>query len=81
MVNTIKEARKISTKEQRQIYFIGFVCGTDMDPQNLTTQIKILKSASVIVAESNAEATRRATSVILTNSTDKKSIAGSSNNA
>jgi len=81
MVNTIKEARKISTKEQRQIYFIGFVCGTDMDPQNLTTQIKILKSASVIVAESNAEATRRATSVILTNSTGKKSIAGSSNNA
>jgi FdrA protein len=45
--------------------FIASLCGTKGDPQNLERQELILKEASVIVAGSNAAATRLAANVIL----------------
>ena len=40
----------------RPVAFIGYVCGTDQDPQNRSKVVAGLKSAGVLVASSNAEA-------------------------
>jgi hypothetical protein len=42
--------------EGRRVAFIGYVCGTDQDPQNRTAIVAALESAGVLVASSNAEA-------------------------
>ena len=68
MLRSIQEAREIAAKGGRQIYFVGFVCGTDMDPQNLKLQIETLQSAGAILADSNAMAARQAASLIIASS-------------
>lgn len=40
--------------------FVGFVCGTDRDPQNLARQEARLAEAGILLASSNAEAVRLA---------------------
>ena len=40
----------------RTVAFIGYVCGTDIDPQDRAKTIAALKAAGVLVASSNAEA-------------------------
>lgn len=40
--------------------FVGFVCGTDRDPQNLSAQEAKLRDAGMLLASSNAEAVRLA---------------------
>ncbi len=40
----------------RTVAFIGYVCGTDLDPQDRARIIAGLKAAGVLVASSNAEA-------------------------
>lgn len=42
----------------REIIFITSVCGTKKDPQNYKYQLELLKEQDVIVADSNAEATK-----------------------
>jgi len=69
---SIEGARNIAAKENRQIYFVGFVCGTDLDPQKFTEQIATLKSAGVNLAESNTNAARLAASLIVTQSSQRK---------
>ncbi|MGY9016358.1 MAG: hypothetical protein ACKVG9_13975, partial [Rhodospirillales bacterium] len=49
----------------------GFVCGTDLDPQNFTKQIETLKSGGVHLAESNTNAARLAASLIVTQSSQR----------
>jgi succinyl-CoA synthetase alpha subunit len=49
----------------RSAIFIASLCGTKGDPQSLERQESILKEAGVIVAGSNAAATRLAANVIL----------------
>jgi succinyl-CoA synthetase alpha subunit len=68
---SIEGARNIAAKEKRQIYFVGFVCGTDLDPQKFTMQIETLKSAGVHLAESNTNAARLAASLIVTQSSQR----------
>jgi hypothetical protein len=43
---------------------VGFVCGTQADPQNLEQQESTLRAAGVQLAPSNAAAVRLAASVI-----------------
>jgi hypothetical protein len=38
------------------VAFIGYVCGTDLDPQDRGKVVAGLKAAGVLVASSNAEA-------------------------
>jgi hypothetical protein len=38
------------------VAFIGYVCGTDLDPQDRSKAVAGLKAAGVLVASSNAEA-------------------------
>ena len=40
----------------RAVTFIGYVCGTDLDPQGREQVVSRLESAGVLVATSNAEA-------------------------
>ena len=49
----------------RSPIFVASLCGTKGDPQNFERQESILKEASVIVAGSNAAATRLAANIIL----------------
>jgi hypothetical protein len=56
LVGVIGSAKAKAQGEGRRIAFIGYVCGTDQDPQNRAAIVATLKSAGVFVASSNAEA-------------------------
>ena len=56
LIGIIGAAATKARAEGRRIAFIGYVCGTDQDPQNRAAIITALKSAGVFVASSNAEA-------------------------
>jgi FdrA protein len=64
MVPTIQKARDLAGKAGRHLVFIGFVCGTAADPQNLSRQEAAFQDAGVTLAESNAQAVRMAASVV-----------------
>ena len=52
----IGSARAKARSEGRTVAFIGYVCGTDLDPQDRAKSVAGLKAAGVLVASSNAEA-------------------------
>ncbi|NWG35623.1 MAG: acyl-CoA synthetase FdrA [Chloroflexi bacterium] len=64
LVPAIRQARKIAAKAKRTIVFIGSVCGTDSDPQNLSRQEARLREAGVILTDSNAQAARLAAAIV-----------------
>jgi succinyl-CoA synthetase alpha subunit len=54
--NVVGPARAKAKAAGRSIVFIGYVCGTDQDPQKRGNIVAALKSTGVLVASSNAEA-------------------------
>ena len=56
----IEQARAKAAKAGRRIAFVGFVCGTEGDPQPLAAQSKALEKAGLVLARSNAQAVRLA---------------------
>jgi hypothetical protein len=56
LVGVIGSARAAAHAQGRRVVFIGYVCGTDQDPQNRAAIVTALESAGVLVASSNAEA-------------------------
>lgn len=60
----IKKATDIAAAEGRKLYFVGSICGTKNDPQNYDEQLRLLKSAGVIVTDSNFSAIRTALRII-----------------
>lgn len=64
LVPAILQAQKIAAKAKRKVIFVGFVCGTDTDPQNLARQEEMLREAGVVLTESNAQAARLAAAVV-----------------
>ena len=56
----VGEARAIAAAEGRELAFVGFVCGTAGDPQDLAAQERTLREAGVLLAGSNARAVRLA---------------------
>jgi succinyl-CoA synthetase alpha subunit len=56
LVGVIGDAKAKALAEGRRVAFIGYVCGTDQDPQNRAANVAALESAGVLVASSNAEA-------------------------
>ena len=56
----LAQARDIARKAGREIAFVGHVCGTDADPQNLTRQSAALAGMGMLLANSNAQAVRLA---------------------
>ncbi|HTD56421.1 MAG TPA: acyl-CoA synthetase FdrA [Silvibacterium sp.] len=56
LIGSIGRAKAKAEAEGRCVAFIGYVCGTDKDPQNRAAIVAGLQSAGVFVASSNAEA-------------------------
>ena len=57
-------AKERAAKAGRNLVFVGFVCGTDGDPQNLSRQEAALRDAGMILTRSNAEAVRLAARIV-----------------
>lgn len=60
----IKQAQKLAQVQGRELVFVGYVLGTDRDPQYMQAQIQQLKSAGVILGKTNAHAARIAAEII-----------------
>ncbi|MCL2564008.1 MAG: acyl-CoA synthetase FdrA [Oscillospiraceae bacterium] len=58
MVSAIQKARTQYAAEQREIVFVGFVCGTEGDRQGLEKSESLLRESGVVVFPSNAQAVR-----------------------
>jgi FdrA protein len=65
LVSAIQESRQQAEKGNRHFVVVASVCGTEEDPQQRSTQEKLLSDAGVLVANSNAEASRLAGAIIL----------------
>ncbi len=59
----LRAAKERAAKAGRRLAIVGFVCGTDRDPQGLARQEKALAAAGMILARSNAQAVRLAARV------------------
>jgi len=55
-VPALSTAREQAARAGRQVLFIGHVCGTELDPQDLNRQRTLLQAAGVELTTSNAEA-------------------------
>jgi len=64
MLPAIETARSRAARAQRDVAFVGFVCGTRGDPQGLSRQEKTLRDAGVWLMSSNAEAVRVAAAIV-----------------
>jgi FdrA protein len=60
----IRAARAIATRGGRHLIFVGFVCGTEDDPQHLSAQSRTLREAGVNVVSSSTAAVRLAASAV-----------------
>jgi succinyl-CoA synthetase alpha subunit len=56
MIPAIQEAQRAARKKGRSIAFVGFVCGTEEDPQGLARQEAALRGAGVLLEESSSRA-------------------------
>jgi hypothetical protein len=64
LLGVIGTARAAAKAAGRTVVFIGYVCGTDSDPQSRNSIVAALKAANVLVASSNAEAAAWSATVI-----------------
>ena len=55
LIPTIKEGIQLAKEENRKLYFIASVVGTDKDPQNYSKVVAELEKAGVMVENSNAK--------------------------
>ena len=53
MIEAIKEAQAIAKADNRPLEILGYVLGTDQDPQSLAQQCQLLTDAGVIWASSS----------------------------
>lgn len=64
LLGVIGAARSKAKAAGRTVAFIGYVCGTDADPQDRSRIVSGLKSAGVLTASSNAEAATWSAAII-----------------
>jgi succinyl-CoA synthetase alpha subunit len=60
LIPALRAARKAAGRRGGGIALVGSVCGTERDPQGRAKQVKRLRQAGVVVADSNAQAARLA---------------------
>jgi succinyl-CoA synthetase alpha subunit len=60
----VREARAIAARDGRHLVVIGFVCGTEDDPQGLAGQAAKLREAGVVLAPTSTAAARLAARVV-----------------
>ena len=63
-VPAIHRARAAAAAQARNLVFVGQICGTAADPQDLARQTRALTEAGMLLAESNAEAVRLAAAIV-----------------
>jgi len=63
LVPAIQRARAIATTQGRAVSFVGHICGTASDPQDLGRQTRALSEVGMLLAESNAQAVRLAAAI------------------
>ena len=63
-IEAIKEAQEIAAKDNRELAFVGYICGTENDKQNYQQQKKKLNDAGVILGQSNVDAARIAAEIL-----------------
>ena len=59
----IEKARAAAARKRRRVAFVGFICGTDGDPQDYARQEATLRAAGMVLADSNAQAVRIAAAI------------------
>jgi succinyl-CoA synthetase alpha subunit len=64
IVPAIRDARRRAARARRNVVFVGFVCGTEGDPQGLARQEAALRDAGMILMPSNAQAVRLAARIV-----------------
>jgi succinyl-CoA synthetase alpha subunit len=64
VATAIGKARARAAKAGRRVAFVGFVCGTEGDPQGFAAQEKTLRDAGMILLPSNAQAARLAARIV-----------------
>jgi succinyl-CoA synthetase alpha subunit len=64
LLKAIAAAKEKAAAERRRVVFIGYVCGTDLDPQDRAKIVGEVMSAGVMVAPSNAEAAAMSAAII-----------------
>jgi FdrA protein len=64
MVPAIRTAQAVARKKGRGLAIVGFVCGTEEDPQGLERQERALREAGVLLAQSSAQAARLAAAIV-----------------
>jgi FdrA protein len=52
----IARAKRLASKDHRELAVIGFVCGTELDPQGLAKQEATLRAAGMVLAGNSANA-------------------------
>lgn len=58
MLPAIAEAKKLMKEKGKDICIVGYICGTDNDPQGCKAQKEKLEEAGVVLMPSNAQAVR-----------------------
>jgi succinyl-CoA synthetase alpha subunit len=64
LLGVIGSSKAKASAAGRTVAFVGYVCGTDLDPQDRNQVVAGLKSAGVLVASSNAEAATWSAAII-----------------
>ena len=59
----LAKAQAIARKGRRQLALVGFICGTDQDPQGFARQERALRAAGMLLTESNAQAAQLAAAI------------------
>lgn len=64
MADTIRQGIAEAAAQGRHLTVVASICGSDLDPQGLEAQKKILEDAGVIVMDNNGEASRLTAAII-----------------
>jgi len=64
LVPAIKKGRELAAKEGRELIYIGYICGTDLDPQGYVRQAGALENCGVILPLSHKDAINRTLSIL-----------------
>ena len=64
LAETVRDATTLASQDGRHLVVIASVCGTEQDPQGLARQKRLLADEGVVLAASNAEASRLAGMII-----------------
>jgi FdrA protein len=63
-VPAVRAARTAAAREGRDLVVLGFICGTEGDPQGLEAQAATLRAAGVVLAPTSTAAARAAARLV-----------------